>query len=77
MNESLRFYEALPQVLSGNESLDLQSINAWVHQATHGRLPQLLAQLPHEPRLVLLSAVHFQGMLLPPGIHPGSTRGSV
>lgn len=77
MNESLRFYEALPQVLSGNESLDLQSINAWVRQATHGRLPQLLAQLPHEPRLVLLSAVHFQGMLLPPGIHPGSTRGSV
>ncbi|XP_047906010.2 plasma protease C1 inhibitor [Anser cygnoides] len=60
LNESLRFYEALPQVLSGNESLDLQSINAWVRQATHGRLPQLLAQLPHEPRLVLLSAVHFQ-----------------
>uniref|UniRef100_A0A8C3CFA6 Serpin domain-containing protein n=1 Tax=Cairina moschata TaxID=8855 RepID=A0A8C3CFA6_CAIMO len=60
LNESLRFYEALPRELSGNESLDLQHINAWVRQATRGRLPQLLAQLPPEPRLVLLSAVHFQ-----------------
>uniref|UniRef100_A0A493TZU9 Serpin family G member 1 n=1 Tax=Anas platyrhynchos platyrhynchos TaxID=8840 RepID=A0A493TZU9_ANAPP len=57
---SQRFYEALPQELSGNESLDLQRINAWVRQATRGRLPRLLAQLPPEPRLVLLSAVHFQ-----------------
>uniref|UniRef100_A0A8B9TIC5 Serpin family G member 1 n=1 Tax=Anas platyrhynchos TaxID=8839 RepID=A0A8B9TIC5_ANAPL len=54
------FYKALPQELSGNESLDLQRINAWVRQATRGRLPRLLAQLPPEPRLVLLSAVHFQ-----------------
>uniref|UniRef100_A0A493U443 Serpin family G member 1 n=1 Tax=Anas platyrhynchos platyrhynchos TaxID=8840 RepID=A0A493U443_ANAPP len=60
LNESQRFYEALPQELSGNESLDLQRINAWVRQATRGRLPRLLAQLPPEPRLVLLSAVHFQ-----------------
>ncbi|KAM9190442.1 plasma protease C1 inhibitor [Mergus octosetaceus] len=60
LNESLRFYEALPRELSGNESLDLQRINAWVRQATRGRLPQLLAQLPPEPHLVLLSAVHFQ-----------------
>lgn len=75
LNESLRFYEALPRELSGNESLDLQHINAWVRQATRGRLPQLLAQLPPEPRLVLLSAVHFQGMLLPPGSHPGFALG--
>lgn len=61
LNESERFYKALPQELSGNESLDLQRINAWVRQATRGRLPRLLAQLPPEPRLVLLSAVHFQG----------------
>lgn len=65
LNESERFYKALPQELSGNESLDLQRINAWVRQATRGRLPRLLAQLPPEPRLVLLSAVHFQGMPLP------------
>ncbi|KAI6068280.1 Plasma protease C1 inhibitor [Aix galericulata] len=75
LNESLRFYEALPRELSGNESLDLQRINAWVRQATRGRLPRLLAQLPPEPRLLLLSAVHFQGMLLPPGSHPGFALG--
>ncbi|NXC40465.1 IC1 inhibitor, partial [Penelope pileata] len=60
LNEPWRFYEALPQELSGNESLDLQRINEWVRTAPRGRLPQLLAQLPDEPRLVLLSAVHFQ-----------------
>uniref|UniRef100_A0A8C2U703 Serpin family G member 1 n=1 Tax=Coturnix japonica TaxID=93934 RepID=A0A8C2U703_COTJA len=60
LNESWLFYEAQPQELSGNESLDLQRINEWVHKATRGLVPQLLSQLPDEPRLVLLSAVHFQ-----------------
>ncbi|OXB73620.1 UNVERIFIED_CONTAM: hypothetical protein H355_002073 [Colinus virginianus] len=60
LNESWHFYEAQPQELSGNESLDLQRINEWVRKATHGLVPQLLSQLPDEPRLVLLSAVHFQ-----------------
>uniref|UniRef100_A0A8C9F3L1 Serpin family G member 1 n=1 Tax=Pavo cristatus TaxID=9049 RepID=A0A8C9F3L1_PAVCR len=60
LNESWRFYEARPRELSGNESLDLQRINEWVRKATHGLVPQLLSQLPDEPRLVLLSAVHFQ-----------------
>ncbi|OXB59734.1 hypothetical protein ASZ78_012655 [Callipepla squamata] len=60
LNESWHFYEAQPQELSGNESLDLQRINEWVRKATRGLVPQLLSQLPDEPRLVLLSAVHFQ-----------------
>ncbi|NXK52679.1 IC1 inhibitor, partial [Chauna torquata] len=60
LNESWRFYKAQPRVLSGNESFDLQCINEWVREATHGHLPQLLTQLPNEPRLVLLSAIHFQ-----------------
>ncbi|POI22790.1 hypothetical protein CIB84_013463 [Bambusicola thoracicus] len=60
LNESWRFYKARPRELSGNESLDLQRINEWVRKATHGLVPQLLSQLPDEPRLVLLSAVHFQ-----------------
>lgn len=67
MNESWQFYEARPRELSGNESLDLQRINEWVHKATHGLVPHLLSQLPDEPRLVLLSAVHFQGMAQFPG----------
>ncbi|XP_021258197.1 plasma protease C1 inhibitor [Numida meleagris] len=60
LDESWRFYEAQPQELSGNESVDLQRINEWVRKATHGLVPQLLSQLPDDPRLVLLSAVHFQ-----------------
>ncbi|XP_064369342.1 plasma protease C1 inhibitor [Dromaius novaehollandiae] len=60
LEESRRFYDARPRALSGNESLDLRSINKWVREATQGRLPRLLDELPPEPRLVLLSAVYFQ-----------------
>uniref|UniRef100_A0A8V5FTK2 Uncharacterized protein n=1 Tax=Melopsittacus undulatus TaxID=13146 RepID=A0A8V5FTK2_MELUD len=61
LNESWRFYNTRPWALSGNESLDLQRINAWVREASRGLLPELLSTLPPEPQLVLLSAVHLQG----------------
>ncbi|KAF4797592.1 serpin family G member 1 [Turdus rufiventris] len=60
LNDSLRFYGARPYALSGNESLDLQRINAWVREASEGLLPTLLSVLPPEPRLLLLSAVHLR-----------------
>ncbi|XP_068872292.1 plasma protease C1 inhibitor isoform X1 [Aphelocoma coerulescens] len=60
LNDSLRFYGARPYALSGNESLDLQRINAWVREASKGLLPTLLSALPPEPRLLLLSAVHLR-----------------
>ncbi|NXS14366.1 IC1 inhibitor, partial [Neodrepanis coruscans] len=60
LNDSLRFYGARPHALSGNESLDLQLINAWVREASKGLLPALLPALPHQPRLLLLSAVHLR-----------------
>ncbi|XP_056348315.1 plasma protease C1 inhibitor, partial [Oenanthe melanoleuca] len=60
LNDSLRFYGARPYALSGNESLDLQRINAWVREASQGLLPTLLSALPPEPRLLLLSAVHLR-----------------
>ncbi|XP_032918686.1 plasma protease C1 inhibitor [Catharus ustulatus] len=60
LNDSLRFYGARPYALSGNESLDLQRINAWVREASKGLLPSLLSALPPEPRLLLLSAVHLR-----------------
>ncbi|NXE01174.1 IC1 inhibitor, partial [Chaetorhynchus papuensis] len=62
LNDSLRFYGARPHALSGNESLDLQRINAWVREATKGLLPTLLSALPPEPRLLLLSAVHLRAV---------------
>ncbi|TRZ21265.1 hypothetical protein HGM15179_005791 [Zosterops borbonicus] len=60
LNDSLRFYGARPHALSGNESLDLQRINAWVREASKGLLPSLLSALPPEPSLLLLSAVHLR-----------------
>lgn len=60
LNDSLRFYGARPYALSGNESLDLQLINAWVREASKGLLPTLLSALPPESRLLLLSAVHLR-----------------
>ncbi|NXR71782.1 IC1 inhibitor, partial [Pycnonotus jocosus] len=60
LNDSLRFYGARPYALSGNESLDLQRINAWVREASKGLLPTLLSTLPPEPSLLLLSAVHLR-----------------
>ncbi|XP_065539395.1 plasma protease C1 inhibitor [Lathamus discolor] len=66
LNESLHFYNTRPWALSGNESLDLQRINAWVREASRGLLPELLSTLPPDYRLVLLSAVHLQAAWLTP-----------
>ncbi|XP_074774173.1 plasma protease C1 inhibitor [Athene noctua] len=60
LNESWHFYGARPRALSGNESLDLLRVNAWVREASQGLLPALLPVLPSQPRLLLLSAVHLQ-----------------
>ncbi|NXL81640.1 IC1 inhibitor, partial [Leptocoma aspasia] len=60
LNDSLRFYGARPCALSGNESADLQRINAWVREASQGLLPTLLSAMPPEPRLLLLGAVHLR-----------------
>uniref|UniRef100_A0A8C7E8Y4 Serpin family G member 1 n=1 Tax=Nothoprocta perdicaria TaxID=30464 RepID=A0A8C7E8Y4_NOTPE len=60
LNASRRLFGAPPRALSGNESLDLARINAWVREATRGHLPRLLEELPPDARLVLLSAVYFQ-----------------
>ncbi|NWI86900.1 IC1 inhibitor, partial [Pitta sordida] len=60
LNDSLRFYGARPTTLSGNESQDLQRINAWVREASKGLLPTLLPTLPPQPSLLLLSAVHLR-----------------
>ncbi|NWI67423.1 IC1 inhibitor, partial [Todus mexicanus] len=60
LNESWHFYGARPRALSGNESLDLLRVNAWVHEASGGLLPAVLPAVPTEPSLLLLSAVHLR-----------------
>ncbi|XP_056210603.1 plasma protease C1 inhibitor isoform X1 [Falco biarmicus] len=60
LNESWHIYGTRPWELSGNESLDLLRINAWVREASRGLLPSLLPTLPPQSRLLLLSAIHLQ-----------------
>ncbi|NXK00227.1 IC1 inhibitor, partial [Corythaixoides concolor] len=60
LNESWHWYGARPRALSGNESLDLLSVNAWVREASGGLVPTLLPTLPPQPGLLLLSAIHLQ-----------------
>ncbi|NXJ77526.1 IC1 inhibitor, partial [Trogon melanurus] len=62
LNESWRLYGARPDALSGNESLDLLRVNAWVQEASQGLLPTILTTLPPEPSLLLLSAVHLRAV---------------
>lgn len=61
LEDSERFYSAKPATLSGNSQADLEAINSWVKEATHGQIPSLLSDLPANIVMVLLNAVHFQG----------------
>ncbi|XP_029769670.1 plasma protease C1 inhibitor isoform X2 [Terrapene carolina triunguis] len=59
-NQSLHFYNSRPQMLSGNETQDLQLINKWVREMTKGKIKRLLKELEPDVQLVLLNAVYFQ-----------------
>ncbi|KAH1171503.1 plasma protease C1 inhibitor isoform X2 [Mauremys mutica] len=59
-NQSLRFYNSRPHVLSGNETQDLRFINKWVKDVTKGKIKRLLKELEPDVQLVLLNAVYFQ-----------------
>ncbi len=39
----------------------VKTINAWVSQKTHGKIPELLKKLPANARLVLTNAIYFKG----------------
>ncbi|KAL7976058.1 hypothetical protein Chor_009736 [Crotalus horridus] len=58
---SQRFYGAKPVLLSGNSTADLNAINSWVKEATNGKIPIMLTELPPNVLMVLLNAVYFQG----------------
>ncbi|KAM6115090.1 plasma protease C1 inhibitor [Pterocles gutturalis] len=60
LNTSWHLYGAHPRALSGNDTLDLRRVNAWVRGASGGLLPTLLPSLPPQALLLLLSAVHLR-----------------
>nr|XP_060612738.1 alpha-2-antiplasmin [Anolis sagrei ordinatus] len=57
-----RLYGARPATLSGDNEADLQAINAWVKEATSGQVPNMMSELPADTVMVLLNAIHFQGL---------------
>uniref|UniRef100_A0A8C6V585 Serpin family F member 2 n=1 Tax=Naja naja TaxID=35670 RepID=A0A8C6V585_NAJNA len=62
LEASQRFYGAKPARLSGNTQADLEAINRWVEEATHGQISTMLTELPPNTVMVLLNAVFFQGL---------------
>ncbi|XP_049916103.1 serpin peptidase inhibitor, clade F (alpha-2 antiplasmin, pigment epithelium derived factor), member 2b [Epinephelus moara] len=56
VHESQRLYDSEPAVLES-----LQQINAWVENATNGKMTDFLSALPPNVLLMLINAVHFKG----------------
>ncbi|KFP80210.1 Alpha-2-antiplasmin, partial [Acanthisitta chloris] len=61
LEESEKFYGAKPMTLSGISENDLEAINNWVKEVTHGQIPTFLDELPESTVMLLLNAIHFHG----------------
>nr|XP_003929387.2 alpha-2-antiplasmin [Saimiri boliviensis boliviensis]XP_010338269.2 alpha-2-antiplasmin [Saimiri boliviensis boliviensis]XP_039332838.1 alpha-2-antiplasmin [Saimiri boliviensis boliviensis] len=61
LEQSERIFGAKPVSLTGKQEDDLANINQWVKEATEGKIPEFLSQLPGDTVLLLLNAIHFQG----------------
>lgn len=48
--------------LMGRKGDDLANINQWVKEATEGKIEDFLSELSDDTVLLLLNAIHFQGM---------------
>jgi serine protease inhibitor len=57
------YYEATAQSLdfSGNPAGSIKSINDWVSDHTHGKIPTILDKVSRQTRLVVTDAVYFKG----------------
>ncbi|XP_005582508.4 alpha-2-antiplasmin isoform X1 [Macaca fascicularis] len=61
LEQSERLFGAKPVSLTGKQEDDLANINQWVKEATEGKIPEFLSELPEDTVLLLLNAIHFQG----------------
>ncbi|KAL0597505.1 Alpha-2-antiplasmin [Plecturocebus cupreus] len=61
LEQSEQIFGAKPVSLTGKQEDDLANINQWVKEATEGKIPEFLSQLPEDTVLLLLNAIHFQG----------------
>ncbi len=61
-SEMLRaVFEARVERLDFTDERSVDRVNAWVEEATGGAIPELVARLDPDDRLVLANAMHFEG----------------
>ncbi|XP_063812178.1 alpha-2-antiplasmin [Pseudophryne corroboree] len=59
---SEKLYGSKPVNLGQNKRHNLDSINKWVSDATKGKIPNFLSNIPADVVLMLLNAIHFKGV---------------
>ncbi|MBV95755.1 Alpha-2-antiplasmin, partial [Eschrichtius robustus] len=62
VEQSEQLFGAKPMSLTGRKRDDLANINQWVKEATEGKIEDFLSDLPDDTVLLLLNAIHFQGL---------------
>ncbi|KAM6163004.1 alpha-2-antiplasmin [Rhynchocyon petersi] len=62
LEQSEQLFGAKSMSLTGRQEDDLANINQWVKEATAGKIENFLLELPENTVLLLLNAIHFQGL---------------
>ncbi|XP_058139071.1 alpha-2-antiplasmin isoform X2 [Dasypus novemcinctus] len=62
LEQSEQLFGTKPRILTGRQADDLTNINQWVKEATEGKIEHFLSELPESTVLLLLNAIHFQGL---------------
>ncbi|KAM9210169.1 alpha-2-antiplasmin isoform 1-T2 [Dugong dugon] len=62
LEQSEQLFGTKPMSLLGRQGDDLANINQWVKDATEGKIENFLSELPENTVLLLLNAIHFQGL---------------
>ncbi|XP_072285369.1 alpha-2-antiplasmin [Pyxicephalus adspersus] len=62
LEKSEKFYGSKPTNLGPNMKENVESINKWVSDATHGKIKNFLTSVPANVALILLNAIHFKGV---------------
>ncbi|XP_067270303.1 plasma protease C1 inhibitor [Pseudorasbora parva] len=61
INQSLEFYDAIPQKLTNDSDLNVKLINDWVADKTNKKITDLIEEVDSSTSFVLLNAVYFNG----------------
>lgn len=59
INQSLEFYDSVPQNLTSDSDLNAKLINKWVEEKTHGKITHLVDEVDPSTMFVLVNAVYF------------------